>query len=104
MRSTRVVIGAAWTPVLGLLAARRLADVCTTTYIQSVLPGAGFLQGVEVMPSSVTANAVTNFTVTASSTSIGVSGRDFCNVTFSYARTGRSDKVSFITFRGRYRL
>ena len=74
---------------------RPLSEVCTPTHIiQSVLPAANFLQGVEPIAASVTANAVYNFTVNGGNTALSTNNKSFCNVTFTYARTGRSDKVN----------
>ncbi|KAK0732302.1 Tannase/feruloyl esterase [Lasiosphaeris hirsuta] len=71
-----------------------LAQVCTAAYIQAALPANSFLQGVEPVPSSVNANIVRNFTVNGGGTALSTSNRDFCNVSFTYGRTGRSDKVN----------
>lgn len=97
-----LAMGAAWVPALAALAAPDLPEVCTTAYVRAALP-IGAIQGADVDSLSVTANAVRNFSVAATGSSIGVSGRDFCNVTFSYARTGRGDKVSPVsTSQGAY--
>ncbi|OIW23907.1 tannase and feruloyl esterase [Coniochaeta ligniaria NRRL 30616] len=74
--------------------AANLADVCTTSYVQSVLPADNFIQGTTLSAGSVTASAVTNYTVPASSSNPGKSGLNFCNVTFSYSHTGYNDKVN----------
>lgn len=71
-----------------------LSSVCTVEYVQSVLPATNFVQGVAVDVDSVTASAVTNYTVAASDGILGGSGYDFCNITFSYTHTGLNDTVS----------
>lgn len=71
-----------------------LASVCTIEYVQSVLPATNFIEGVAVNVDSVTASAVTNYTVAVSDGMLGGSGYDFCNVTFSYTHTGLDDTVS----------
>lgn len=71
-----------------------LASVCTVDYVQSVLPATDFIEGVALNVDSVTANAVTNYTVAVSDGMLGGSGLDFCNVTFSYTHTGLNDTVS----------
>ncbi|KAH8905833.1 tannase and feruloyl esterase [Coniochaeta sp. PMI_546] len=76
------------------VSATALADVCTISYVQSVLPADNFIQGLTLSTDSVTANSVTNYTVPASSSNPGKSGLNFCNVTFSYSHKGLNDKVS----------
>lgn len=71
-----------------------LASVCTVSYVQSVLPANDFIPGVTLNVDSVTAGAVTNYTVAVSDGMLGGSGYDFCNVTFSYTHTGLNDTVS----------
>ncbi len=70
-----------------------LADVCTTAYVQSVLPANGFVDGVTVSGASVKVNAVTNYAVADSPSYPGKNGLDFCNVTFSYSHTGQATKA-----------
>jgi tannase len=82
-----------WILGLGVVAIPSLTDVCTTTYIQSALPANGFIEGIAVLSTSITANQVTNYSVTAGNMNPGKSGLDFCNITFSYAHDGRKDKV-----------
>ncbi len=83
-----------WAPQLFTrTVALSLEDVCNPTYVQGALPPGGFLRGIAASSSSVTANAVTNYTVIPSTTSPGKSGLDFCNVTFSYSHSGLKDNV-----------
>lgn len=58
-----------------------LASVCTVSHVQSALPANGTLLGIDLLPSSVTANTAT-----------GSSG-SYCNVTVSYVHTGTTDEV-----------
>jgi len=89
MRSTLLLTVASTT---GAWAAT-LADVCTTSYVESVLPADNFIQGVTLSAESVTANAVSNYTVAAGTSAPGKSGLNFCNVTFSFSHAGLDDKV-----------
>ncbi|KAI8063225.1 Tannase/feruloyl esterase [Gongronella butleri] len=74
--------------------AASLSEVCTVAYVQSVLPSDDTIQGIAISADSVTANAVTNYTITESDLIPGREGLDFCNVTFSYSHTGLDDKVN----------
>lgn len=76
------------------IATASLADVCTTSYLQSVLPANGFVDGVDLSTASVRVNSVRDFTVAASASFPGKSHLDFCNVTFSYGHTGLATKAS----------
>lgn len=80
-------------------AATSLSDVCTVSNVQDALPANGTLLGIELLPSTVTATAVYNASVssmdssTASTTSSSASYYNYCNVTVAYTHTGRSDQV-----------
>lgn len=93
MRSTTLA-ALALAATTRVAAQQTLDDVCTVEYIQSVLPAPNFLLGVVPNNASITANPVTNYNVSASAGSIGGSGFDFCNVTFSYTHTGLDDTVN----------
>lgn len=96
MRSNFRSMGLVAAVALQVAAQESLDTVCTIEYVQSVLPAADYILGVVPNVDSVTANAVTNYTVSASSGLLGASGLDFCNVTFSYTHTGLGDTVSFL--------
>lgn len=66
-----------------------LASVCTADYVSSVLPAAGSIDGLGITfdTSSVTANAVYNYSTT-DETMWPDASFDFCNVTFSYSHDG----------------
>lgn len=93
MRSVRSSMGLAAAAALRVTAAS-LADVCTTTYVQSKLP-TDVVEGITLETDSVTANAVYNHSVSAGDLWPGKSGLNFCNVTFAYTRDGVNDTVSF---------
>jgi tannase len=87
-----------WVSIVATSLARRacaatLASICTTAYVQSVLPADNFIQGITINSASVTANDVTNYTVASGATTPATSGLDFCNVTFTYSHTGLNGKV-----------
>ncbi|KAH8657928.1 feruloyl esterase-like protein B precursor [Xylariales sp. PMI_506] len=69
-----------------------LADVCTPTYVADHLPEAGFYNGLTIDSSSVTANPVTNASVTGN-VFYPDSTFDYCNVTFTYSHDGLDDEV-----------
>ncbi len=73
--------------------ASTLADVCTVANIQATLPANGTLQGINLNPSSVTANAVHNATSHTSSTAF-----IYCNVTVQYEHTGHNIVMVWYNF------
>ncbi|KAL1889090.1 hypothetical protein Sste5346_009155 [Sporothrix stenoceras] len=73
--------------------ASSLATVCNVAYIQSVLPAPSSVDGLILIPNSVTANSVANYSIAASAQSPGKSGLDFCNVTLAYHHAGTKDQV-----------
>jgi tannase len=93
MKSATLWVSIASTILAPRACAATLASVCTTTYVLSVLPADNFIQGITINSASVTANAVTNYTVASGATTPATSGVDFCNVTFTYSHTGLNDKV-----------
>lgn len=72
-----------------------LADICTVAKLQAALPANGTLNGINLLPSTVTANALYN--VTSSGGGMmkrdDTSGSTYCNVTVSYQHTGTNDNV-----------
>ncbi|OAQ64577.1 tannase and feruloyl esterase family protein [Pochonia chlamydosporia 170] len=73
--------------------AASIAELCTVHNIQSAIPSNGTLIGVDVLPSTVTANAVYNATVGHGMSQISSSTYSYCNVTVAYTHTDKGDKV-----------
>ncbi|KAK4230002.1 putative tannase subunit protein [Podospora fimiseda] len=87
------------TPISGLCARNSsLSTICTTEYVQNSLPAVGFVKGVNLDQSSISVNAVYNYSVPATYTHPGAVGRSFCNVTFSYSHAGTNDKTNLWFF------
>ena len=72
-------------------AAASLGQVCTTSYIQSVLPADGFVSGLTFHPDTVTASAVYNQSY--SGVDYPTATINYCNVTFQYSHDGWDDNV-----------
>ncbi|CAK7203601.1 hypothetical protein SEUCBS139899_006338 [Sporothrix eucalyptigena] len=73
-------------------AAVSLDSVCTTAYVQQSLP-VDAIDGVVIDVDSVTVNAVYNATFSGSDFFPDFTNQSYCNVTFSYSHTGRSDTI-----------
>ena len=76
----------------GIVHAVTLDDVCTTSYAQNSLPLDGFYPGIVINPESVVASPVTNTSVSGQYMFPDATF-DYCNVTFAYSHSGRSDQV-----------
>ncbi|KAK0109995.1 hypothetical protein ONS95_002659 [Cadophora gregata] len=62
-----------------------LATLCTVSNLQAALPTNGTLRGIDLIPSSVTANAIYNGTLSMGMGSTADStAYDYCNITVSY--------------------
>lgn len=66
-----------------------LTDVCTVSNVQAALPSNGTINGIDLIPSTVTASPVYNATSGMGSTT----ALTYCNVTVTYTHTGRNDEV-----------
>lgn len=73
--------------------AATLGNVCTTSYVQSVLPADGTITGLTVDPSSVGVTANYNVSV-PSATFFPAATIDYCAVTFNYTHIGLDDTVA----------
>jgi tannase len=97
MRAVSPIFGSlALIKVLHVSAKASLNDVCTPSYVQSVLPTDDFIEGIKLSSTSVTSNPVTNYTGALGDLNRSKNGLDFCNVTFSYSHTCLDDTVSII--------
>ncbi len=65
----REAIRIAITAYIATASAVSLADVCTVENVQAALPSNGTLLGINLLPSSVTVNKVTNATARGSTVS-----------------------------------
>lgn len=69
-----------------------LATVCTSTYVQNALP-LDAISGVQIDQTSITVNPVYNASFTDSDFFPNAYDQSYCNVTFSYSHTGKSDSI-----------
>ena len=95
--SALLLVGWLAVAVRGAFAAT-LSDVCTISYVKSVLPSTGFLQGVTILADSLTVNAVTNYSMSSSGPGLAAraasQGYSLCNVTFAYTHDGLNDTTN----------
>ncbi|KAH8599289.1 putative tannase [Bisporella sp. PMI_857] len=91
MHSSPLVVTA--TALAAIVQAATLNDICTTSYLGASLPVEGFYNGITILPASLTANAVTNTSVSGSN-NFPDATFDYCNVTFQYTHDGTYDIVN----------
>lgn len=63
-----------------------LEELCTVSYLQTVLPSSKFIQGITIDSDSLTTSVATNSTV--SSVDYPTATIDYCNVTLAYSHDG----------------
>ncbi|KAJ5343698.1 putative tannase [Penicillium brevicompactum] len=78
--------------LVGAAYASTLKDVCTTTHAKSALPKSGFVNGISIKSTTITASPVYNASVSGQ-VFFPDATFDYCNVTFAYSHTGRDDQV-----------
>jgi tannase len=98
MRSSPIVV--ATTAMATVTAAASLADLCTVANVQAALPANGTLNGIFLLPDTVTAAALYNVTAAAGIGAISSSSSPvtYCNVTVSYSRPGKNDVTLLYAF------
>ncbi|KAL1892605.1 hypothetical protein Sste5346_006890 [Sporothrix stenoceras] len=69
-----------------------LDAVCNKAYVQQSLP-VGAIDGLVIDTDSVVVNAVYNATFSGSDFFPDFTNQSYCNVTFAYSHTGRSDRI-----------
>jgi tannase len=77
--------------------ATSLTELCTVSNVQAALPSNGTLLGLDLLSDTATASAVYNATLggggMGASASTGIATYSYCNVTVSYAHTGKGDVI-----------
>lgn len=80
--------------------AASLSDLCTIANVKAALPANGTLNGIDMIPSSVTASPVLNSTSSGSThmarqamSATSTTFYPYCNVTVAYTHTGKNDQV-----------
>jgi tannase len=105
MRNYALVAWVATGAALAINSTTSLADICTTSYVTSVLP---IISGITIDATSVTTNAIYN-AVSTSQNSFPDSTYNYCEVNFAYSHDGTSDRVQVVywmpapgSFKDRY--
>ncbi|EPE02473.1 tannase subunit [Ophiostoma piceae UAMH 11346] len=75
-----------------------LSTLCTTSYVQYILPTPALVEGIYLLSDTVTTNPITKYSIPASWQTPRKSCIDFCNVNVAYTHYGTDDKVN-IWFR-----
>lgn len=94
--------------IVGTTAATTLADLCTTSYAESVLPADGTFLGITLDPDSINATAYYNVSI-SSSNFYPAASIDYCVINFNYTHNSRDDTVAVtywmpspLNFRNRF--
>ncbi|KAH9828746.1 Feruloyl esterase [Teratosphaeria destructans] len=90
-RYALLLLTALW-PAMSYAANSSLASICSVSALQAALPPSGFLNGITIDASSVTANAVYNQSYTDEDFYPNAD-ITYCNVTFQYSHAGIHDNV-----------
>ncbi|KAF2002418.1 tannase-domain-containing protein [Amniculicola lignicola CBS 123094] len=75
-----------------------LSDVCTLANVKAALPTDGSINGINLLPDTLTVNSVVNATAggAPSGTMGATAALTYCNITVSYTHTDKNDSIPII--------